>query len=314
MFFNQTDVMIKTILILIITLIAVTISSFLFGNPLSVLQLSILWNCIYIYMGVAIICFIISEITGNCSQVDKIWSIMPLVYAWYIAFAGGLNDRLILMATLVSIWGIRLTYNFSRKGAYSLRFWAGEEDYRWAILRQKPELKGKFRWFFFNLFFISFYQNGLILLFSLPILMAVNRSENPPGCIDFFATSLFIVFVIIETIADQQQWNYQYEKYRKIKSGEKLDGIYEKGFLHTGLWKYMRHPNYMAEQAIWICFYFLGVAGSGEWFNWTFSGCLLLLILFQRSSNFSESISLTKYPQYAEYIKTTGKFLPNFKN
>ncbi len=161
--------MIKTIIVLILTLIIVPIVSFYFGDALTPLQVSILWNSIYIYLGVALSCFILSEITGNCSQVDKIWSIVPLAYAWYIAYAGGMSDRLILMAILVSIWGIRLTYNFSRRGAYTLKFWAGEEDYRWGVLREKPELKGKVRWFFFNLFFISLYQNGLILLFTLPI-------------------------------------------------------------------------------------------------------------------------------------------------
>ena len=160
--------MIKTIAILILTFIVVPVASFYFDDPLSPEQSEILWSCIYIYLGVALSCFLISEITGNCSQVDKIWSIMPIVYAWYIAIAGGMNERMVLMAVLVTLWGVRLTYNFSRRGAYSWKFWSGEEDYRWAVLREKPELKGKTRWFFFNLFFISLYQQGLILLFTLP--------------------------------------------------------------------------------------------------------------------------------------------------
>jgi steroid 5-alpha reductase family enzyme len=306
--------MIKTAIILILTLIVVPIVSYFSGDSLSALQVSILWNCIYIYVVVALISFITSQITGNCSQVDKIWSIMPVVYSWYIANEGGMGARLVLMAVLVSIWGIRLTYNFARKGGYSLRFWGGTEDYRWEILRQKPELNGKIKWFFFNLFFISFYQNGLILLFTLPILVAVNGYGDSINWLECLAAGLFSLFVIIETIADQQQWNYQQEKYRRIKSGEKLTGIYEQGFVHSGLWKYMRHPNYMAEQAIWICFYFIGVAANGEWINWSIAGCLLLLVLFQGSSGFSESISMGKYPQYAEYMKKTGRFILKFKN
>lgn len=302
--------MIKTIIVLILTLIIVPIVSFYFGDALTPLQVSILWNSIYIYLGVAFSCFILSEITGNCSQVDKIWSIVPLAYAWYIAYAGGMSDRLVLMAILVSIWGIRLTYNFSRRGAYTLKFWAGEEDYRWGVLREKPELKGKVRWFFFNLFFISLYQNGLILLFTLPILVAVTDTPAALGWIDYVAAGLFIFFVIIETVADQQQWNYQQEKHRKIKAGEKLEGIYAKGYTHTGLWKLMRHPNYMSEQAIWICFYLFSVAATGQWINWSIAGCLLLVILFQGSSDFSEAISLEKYESYKEYKKKTGRFIP----
>lgn len=304
--------MIKTILILILTLIIVPLVTFYFDVPLTPLQLSILWNCIYIYLSVALTCFIVAEITGNCSQVDKIWSIIPAIYVWYIAYAGGMADRLVLMAVLVTIWAVRLTYNFSRRGAYTWKFWAGEEDYRWGILRQKPELKGKVRWFLFNLFFISLYQNALILLFTLPILVSIKGIDHPLGWLDYLASSLFIFFVVIETIADQQQWNYQKEKHRKMSAKEPLTGIYEKGFTHTGLWKWVRHPNYMAEQAVWICFYLLSVAATGQWINWSIAGCLLLVILFQGSSDFSEAISNDKYKSYADYKKKTGRFIPKF--
>lgn len=302
--------MVKTIVILILTFLVVPVASFYFDDPLSPEQSHILWTCIYIYLGVALTCFFISEITGNSSQVDKIWSVMPVVYAWYIAIAGGMNDRMVLMAVLVTIWGVRLTYNFSRRGAYSWKFWSGEEDYRWAVLREKPELKGKTRWMLFNLFFISLYQQGLILLFTLPILVALMGIDKPIGLMDYVCAVLMILFILIETIADQQQWIYQNEKHRRNKSGEPLGDIYGKGFTHTGLWKWMRHPNYMAEQAIWICFYLFSVAATGYWFNWSITGCLLLVVLFQGSSDFSESISAGKYPEYKEYQEKTGRFLP----
>ncbi|HQW25027.1 MAG TPA: DUF1295 domain-containing protein, partial [Saprospiraceae bacterium] len=213
--------MIKTSIILILTFIVVPIATYYLDDPLTPEQSGILWNCIYICLGVASYCFIVSQLTGNCSQVDKLWSIIPLVYAWYIAVGGGMDTRLVLMAVLVTLWGIRLTYNFSRRGAYSWKFWTGEEDYRWEVLRQKPELKGKVRWFFFNLFFISFYQQGLLLLITLPTLIALRGTDTPLGLLDYLAAALFIFFLVIETIADQQQWNYQQEKHRKIKAGEK---------------------------------------------------------------------------------------------
>jgi steroid 5-alpha reductase family enzyme len=168
-------------------------------------------------------------------------------------------------------------------------------------LREKPELKGKLRWFLFNLFFISFYQNGLLLLITLPLLVALKGTDTPLGWLDYLASALILFFIVIETIADQQQWVYQGEKHRKIKAGEKLEGEYAVGFIRTGLWGKMRHPNYMAEQAIWICIYLYSVAATGAWINWSIAGCLLLVILFQGSSDFSEAISADKYPAYKEY-------------
>ena len=70
----------------------------------------------------------------------------------------------------------------------------------------------------------------------------------------------------------------------------------------------MRHPNYMAEQAIWIVFYFFSVTATGYWINWTIKGGLLLVLLFKGSSDFSESISEEKYPEYNKYMLTVGRF------
>jgi steroid 5-alpha reductase family enzyme len=75
----------------------------------------------------------------------------------------------------------------------------------------------------------------------------------------------------------------------------------------------MRHPNYAAEQSIWIVFYFFSVAATGHWINWSVVGCLLLLVLFKGSSDFSEEISAGKYSDYKEYQRTVGRFIPGVK-
>jgi steroid 5-alpha reductase family enzyme len=310
--YARETTMLKTILILILTLVIVPVVSFYFDQPLDAGLQGILLNVVWIYLGVALTCFVVSELTRNCSQVDKIWSIMPIVYAWYIAYAGGLDPRSILMAALVTLWGVRLTYNFSRRGAYTWKFWSGEEDYRWEVLRQKPMFQSRVAWVFFNLFFISLYQQGLILLFTLPILLALQGAETPLGWLDYTAAALFVAFVVIETVADQQQWNFQQAKYRRIKAGVPLGSEYGHGFTNVGLWAWMRHPNYMAEQAIWICFYLFSVAATGRWLNWSIAGCLLLVVLFQGSSNFSEEISARKYPAYKDYQRRVGRFIPKF--
>ncbi|HEX2900375.1 MAG TPA: DUF1295 domain-containing protein, partial [Bacteroidia bacterium] len=276
--------MLKTIVLLIAALVAVPLATIYFDTPPSDAHWQILLNCIWIYLGVALSCFALAELTRNCSQVDKIWSVVPIFYAWYIAVAGGLGDRAILMAVMVTLWGARLTYNFSRRGAYSWKFWTGEEDYRWEVLRQMPLLQSRTRWFFFNLFFISLYQNGLILLFTLPILVALGGAETALYWADYLLAALFLAALVVETVADQQQWTYQNEKHRRKAAGEKLTGEYALGFAYRGLWKWMRHPNYAAEQAIWIIFYFFSVAATGRWFNWSVAGCILLLLLFQGSS------------------------------
>jgi len=57
-------------------------------------------------------------------------------------------------------------------------------------------------------------------------------------------------------------------------------------------------------------FYLFSVVATGVWMNATIAGCLLLVILFKGSSDFSEKISADKYPEYKEYQKKVPRFLP----
>lgn len=301
----------KTALLLIFTLIVVPVVAFYFDEPLTNIQQTTLNKLLIVYGVAAAACFIISTITNNYSQVDKLWSIIPVPYAWIVAVDAAYEPRLLLMAILVTIWAARLTYNFNRRGGYSWKFWEGDEDYRWAVLRQKPGLNSPFLWMLFNLFFISAYQMGLILLMTLPTVKSMSGGEL--GVFDWILAIVFIGFVVMEYIADQQQWDYQTEKYRRKNAGEELGDFYQKGFTHTGLWGKMRHPNYTAEQAIWVVFYFFSVAATGTWLNWSVIGCLLLVLLFKGSSDFSEEISAKKYPDYATYQKEVPRFIPFLK-
>lgn len=304
---------VKTALILIFTLLVIPVITFTMDESLTLLQRNTLQELALLALGAALLCFTVSELTGNCSQVDKLWSILPIGYAWYTASAGNFDNRLVLMAVLVTVWGARLTYNFSRRGAYKLKFWEGEEDYRWEILRQNPALQGTWRWRMFNLFFISLYQNALILAFTLPMVVVMRYPGEGIGALELMLSAAFLFFVVVETVADQHQWNYQNEKHRRLREGIAPEGEFALGFVHRGLWQLVRHPNYLSEQLIWVFFYIFSVAASGHIINWSMAGCLLLLVLFQGSADFSEGISAGKYPAYAAYKERAGRFLPKWK-
>ena len=111
---------------------------------------------IAIFLILSLITFIISTITNNVSQVDKLWSIIPIIYSWIFALYSKFDMKLSAMAILVTIWGCRLTYNAYRRGFYcgGLKFWQGDEDYRWEYIR-KNVISNPFLWLLFNIFFIS---------------------------------------------------------------------------------------------------------------------------------------------------------------
>ena len=314
----------KNIGTIITVIIAITLSVLGFvlgGFHLSELQIDTLKILIIVCVISMSYCFIVGEITGNNSQMDKLWSILPIVYSWIIVGRSGMNPRLIVMAILITLWGVRLTFNFAKKGAYSIKFWSGEEDYRWIVLREDPKLNKRWKWAFFDLFFISIYQNALVLAITLPLL-ATMESTVLFNVYDGIIAALLLGFIILETIADKQQMMFQTTKYDLLKKGNKLDDLptpYNKGFNTHGLWSRSRHPNYFSEQSIWVVLYLFCISAGVTnyiFFNWTLIGSMFLILLFMGSSNFSEGISLHKYPGYKDYIDSVSKYIPlkKYKN
>lgn len=269
-------------------------------------------NWIILMLAVSFICFIVSEITANYSQVDKLWSLLPIAYAWITA-ATIHSPRIIVMSLLVTIWGLRLSYNFSRKGGYNIIPWKGEEDYRWKIMRETPALKGRLRFGLFNLLFISLYQNIVILLFCSPLLLAALNADKSINIIDVIAGILMIGFLVIETIADNHLYEFHREKKNPDPNNIQYPESIKNGFMSEKMWKYVRHPNFTAEQAIWGCFYFFGVAASGKWINFTLAGPILLILIFAGSSRLTENISSGKYPEYKVYQQTVPRFIPGIR-
>jgi steroid 5-alpha reductase family enzyme len=299
----------------VIIVLSLAVLAFIFGREsLAPLQQSTLIILLSICGCSILYCFVVGELAKNFSQMDKLWSILPIIYTWVIAIKGGFKTRLLIYALIVTAWGIRLTVNFARKGAYSIRFWEGEEDYRWSIVHQSPFFKSKISWILFNLLFISTYQNILVLAICLPALASME-SVAPFGVFDNLAVVLSVGFLLLETIADEQQWRFHQNKKSLLKDNklEDLDAPYNLGFNTMGLWGYMRHPNYLGEQGIWLSLYIFaigaGVARLGI-FHWSMIGPLFLVLLFMGSSTLGESISSGKYPKYKDYTEQVFKYLP----
>ncbi|MGC5223844.1 DUF1295 domain-containing protein [Micromonospora sp. DT81.3] len=251
-------------------------------------------------------CWLASLITKDTSWVDRLWSVVPVVYVWIFAAAGlvdgGDPARLLLMAALGTAWGVRLTFNFARKGGYT-----GMEDYRWAVLRARMK---PWQFQIFNLFFIVLYQNALLVLITLPAMVAW-QNPAPLNAWDVALALIFAAFLAGETVADQQQWSFQAAK-------RQAGGTLEPGFVTTGLWRFSRHPNFFFEQAQWWAFYAIGAgaavaSGLGLWggaLNATIVGPALLTLLFLGSTAFTEWITSSRYPRYREYRRTTSMLVP----
>jgi len=90
--------------------------------------------------GFALFIWVFNLATSNISHMDRLWGILPNIYAClyvYTAFhfnpaTNGANKysvlkseptsqaRLVLMASLIALWGVRIVYVFWRRGYYRM--------------------------------------------------------------------------------------------------------------------------------------------------------------------------------------------------
>jgi len=265
-------------------------------------------NMVLLSLLIAAICWILSIITKEYSWIDRTWSTAPVVYVCYIAWYENFsNFRLNVMAGLITLWGIRLSYNFARKGGFSYDPTGKSEDYRWAVLREKM---GPILFQVFNITFIAPYQSVLILWFCAPVHAAWINKSTPFGTLDFAVTSIFLILLIGETKADEEMWKFQEDKRKRIERGEDMSG--RSPFYREGMYKYSRHPNYFCELGMWWTFYLFAISSNPErsLLHWSGIGVAMLSLLFDGSVRFGESISAGKYPSYANYQAEVNRLIP----
>jgi steroid 5-alpha reductase family enzyme len=189
-----------------------------------------------------------------------------------------------------------------------------------------------------NWTFISFIQSMLLFALAAPtyVLLLATQFEPNVTNADLAYVAIELGLVATEFIADQQQWGMcdpctfrrprqtdrlsrrtldfhaakrEYQETARVPRGYTQAEL-DRGFLASGLWGFSRHPNFAAEQSIWFILYQWGCFGTKVLYNWTAIGPSFLLLLFQGSTWLTELITSGKYPEYTEYQRRVGMFVP----
>ncbi|KPI42175.1 uncharacterized protein AB675_5317 [Cyphellophora attinorum] len=248
-------------------------------------------------IAIAPIFLVVSEINKNYSQVDRMC-------------------RSSLQSTTSTILSTPTSPDTTPPASAAV----GSEDYRWALVK---DYVGPTVMFLFNVTFISLAQSLLLCAITTPayVMLLSERLVSARALPawtngDTAAFTLIVTLITLTAIGDQQQWNYQNAKHAYRKTGVlPADSKYTKhelevGFPTTGFFAYARKPNYATEQAVWGSFYLWSCITSGTLYNWTGIGFLSYLILFQASTWLTELLSEQKYPEYAQYRRQVGQFIP----
>merc|ERR1712154_235209 len=187
---------------------------------------------------------------------------------------------------------------------------AKHEDHRWALIR--TWFQGRdILWNFFVFFFVNVYQMSANYAFCALPLDLIYYGPDSMIFADLPLAILFCVFLCVESIADDQMFNFQQIKTQRIRKRlfcqYKADQFAD-GFYQSGLYRFCRHPNYFGELGQWCTIYlFSCLATKGA--NWSIIGAINLSFIVYKSMNFTESITNFKYPKYKIYARKTSQLI-----
>ncbi len=236
-----------------------------------------------------VLVWIISLPLKNASLYDPYWSVIPpLVVLLLMIEKNNWSLSLVLLLTALSIWGIRLTYNWGK-------LWTDFSHVDWRY-KNFQELAPRWYWL------ISF---AAIMLFPTLIVFAqlvgpallVEVPSLSFGIYSVIGTGVVILAAFIQLVADSQMQSFKKDPVNK--------GLIMRG----GLWKYSRHPNYLGEVMVWWGTYFFYFQQFG--FNWIIAAPILMTLMFVFISvPMMEKKILKTRPEYREYIKEAGMLIP----
>jgi len=228
----------------------------------------------------------------DASIMDIFWGPGFILVAWVSYFmADGFLGRRLLVAFLVTLWGLRLALHIA------IRNLGKGEDRRYRAWREA--YGNRFWWIsFFKVFFLQ----G-ILLWVISLGVQTVQMASAPGkfvWLDALGCVVWAVGFVFEAVGD-----WQLQKFRSDpgSKGKVMD---------RGLWAYTRHPNYFGESLIWWGLFLITLTDISNF--WTVISPLIMTYLLLRVSGVAmlERDISERRPEYQAYIRRTPAFLPCF--
>jgi len=242
-------------------------------------------------MSMMTLLWLVSIKIKNVSIVDLFWGFgFVVASAVYFISTEGLETRKILLMTMVTIWGLRLSIYLAWRNL------GKGEDFRYQKFRKDF---GEDRYWWYSFFSVFLLQGILMWLISAPLLGAQLYPGNELGILDFIGVAIWIIGFVFEAGGDIQLARF---KANTTNKGKVLD---------SGFWHYTRHPNYFGDAAVWSG-YGLICLSAGSY--WPVLGSVLMTALIIKVSGVAlleKTLKQTK-PEYKEYVRKTSAFIPWF--
>lgn len=247
----------------------------------------------------------------NAGVIDVVWGANQALAAWiYAAFGAGWGPRRAVIALMVGLTGLRLSWYLCR------RVLGHPEEGRYVALRQEwvPSRPAKdpagtsgqaqVAWFHsieakFLLFFLA--QALLVVLLSGPFLLVAQNPAPGFAPLEWAALLIFIQGFLGESVADAQLKAFKADPANKGRT------------CRDGLWRFSRHPNYFFEWLMWTAYAVMALAAPHGWVTLYAPLLMLHFLLNVTGVKYTEEQCLrSRGEDYARYQRETSAFIPWF--
>ena len=204
--------------------------------------------------------FIFSMIYNNSSVYDPYWSAAPAFIVLYWLLQAGESCFLYKAVwLLIVLWGVQLTWNWILR-------WDGmqDEDWRYVNIRKKT---GGFYWVA-SYFGIHLLPTALVFAGLVPVYYILMSEVS---WLDSWLAVIAFVFtlnaILLEKSADDQLRRFLKNRKHPNES------------LQSGLWIFLRYPNYLGEMTFWWGLFLFALAVDRNLW-WTVFGPASITLMF----------------------------------
>ncbi len=236
------------------------------------------------------ILFIIAMIRKDNSVADIAWGPGFIVVSWGVLLINGsYHPTQFLVASLVTIWGLRLGIRIFRRNR------GKGEDPRYRKWREDWG-----RHFVLRSYLQVFILQGFILMLNVtPVMIIMSSTESNFAWVGYLGLAAWCAGFSFESIGD-----YQLDKYLKDPGNRGT-------IIDVGLWRYTRHPNYFGEATMWWGIFIIALGVPWGWVGVIGPLVITSMILFVSGIPMTEKL-MEKTPGWDDYKKKTSAFIPWF--
>jgi steroid 5-alpha reductase family enzyme len=248
-----------------------------------------------ITLGITSVLFFVAQFKKDNSIIDIAYGLTFIAVAYELMSmqSEALNPASIIILTLITLWGLRLSYRIYMKNR------GKGEDFRYLSWR-KTWLRHGARYYLARAYLQIFVLQGVVIsIVLLPFTLSLVRVSTPSLPL-LFGLSLWGLGFFFEVLGDRQL-----DRFIKSKS------IHKGQIMKTGLWKYTRHPNYFGESMMW--FGIACISYSVTSFSIVFASPILITFLLLKVSGIPMLEKKWEgIPEWEVYKAKTSAFIPWF--